>query len=78
MGFVQSAPQLGNQYREDRVLCSYLRRVCRRRSGSHWSRSWTSSASTPQPRGANASRRRARNRGSFSGTPGASASTASS
>ncbi|MFO1515508.1 MAG: acyl-CoA dehydrogenase family protein [Lysobacterales bacterium] len=27
MGFVQSAPQLGNQYREDRVLCSYLRRV---------------------------------------------------
>jgi alkylation response protein AidB-like acyl-CoA dehydrogenase len=27
MSFIQSAPQLGNQYREDRVLRSYLRRV---------------------------------------------------
>ncbi|MEO6968334.1 MAG: acyl-CoA dehydrogenase family protein [Rhodanobacteraceae bacterium] len=27
MTFVQAAPQLGNQYREDRVLRSYLRRV---------------------------------------------------
>ena len=27
MTFVQSPPQLGNQYREDRVLRSYLRRV---------------------------------------------------
>lgn len=27
MSFIQSAPQLGNQYREDRVLASYLRRV---------------------------------------------------
>jgi len=27
VSFIQSAPQLGNQYREDRVLRSYLRRV---------------------------------------------------
>jgi acyl-CoA dehydrogenase len=27
MSFIQSAPQLGNQYREDRVLRSYLRRA---------------------------------------------------
>lgn len=27
MSFVQAQPELGNQYRDDRVLCSYLRRV---------------------------------------------------